>query len=49
LTQKEIAKALNISRKSVENQLTIALKRLKAGLSRYMFFFIFFLMLLGDI
>lgn len=42
LSQKEIAKALNISRKSVENQLTIALKKLKAGLSRYMFFLLFF-------
>ncbi len=42
LSQKEIAEALNISRKSVENQLTIALKKLRAGLSRYMFFLFFF-------
>lgn len=42
LSQKEIAEALQISRKSVENQLTIALKKLRAGLSRYMFLFLFF-------
>src|SRR5690606_22337679 len=38
LSQNEIAEKLQISRKSVENQMTIALKKLKAGLSRFMFF-----------
>lgn len=38
LSQNEIAEKLQISRKSVENQMTIALKKLKAGLSRFIFF-----------
>ncbi len=38
LSQKEIAELLQISRKSVENQLTIALKKIRTGLARYIFF-----------
>ena len=49
LSQKEIAEALQISRKSVENQLTIALKKLRAGLSRYIWLSTFLLSTIGGL
>lgn len=40
LSHKEIASQLNISYKTVENQMTIALKRLKSSLGDFMSFFL---------
>lgn len=40
LSHKEIASQLNISAKTVENQMTIALKRLKSSLGDFMSFFL---------
>lgn len=43
LSHKEIASRLNISTKTVENQLTIALKRVRASLNTVMFLLLAFL------
>ena len=44
LSHKEIALRLNISSKTVENQLTIALRRLRHQLEEYALFSIFFVL-----
>lgn len=43
LTNKEIAERLDISEKTVENQITIALRRLRKHLGRLTFWLVFFL------
>ena len=43
LNNKEIAERLNISVKTVENQMTIALKRLRSSLARISSFLLLFL------
>jgi len=43
LTNREIAKKLDISEKTVENQITIALRRLRRHLGRLAFWLVFFL------
>jgi RNA polymerase sigma-70 factor (ECF subfamily) len=45
LSHKEIAERLNISTKTVENQLTIALRRLRLSLEKWSFVIIFFLII----